>query len=192
MAIRQATMLGVLTLTVFMAAAAAAQAQKTGAETFRATAAVKTAAAATASAPVTITVDRKMSQSEADTLVAAFRTGGVAGLRKALVGVPPTGSVRLGSGTPTPTRLTIERPTDKGRLLTIVADQPILFLGAGVAGAKTKEGYDFAIVDIEVDARGNGSGTLAPAAKVTVKEGVFVVDDYASELVRLTDVSRVK
>jgi hypothetical protein len=191
MAIRQATMLGVFSLTVFMAAAAA-QAPKTGAETFTATAAIKTAGAAAASAPVTITVDRKMSQSEADKLVAAFRTGGVPGLRKALEGVPPTGSVRLGSGAPTPTRLTIERSTDKGRLLTIVADQPILFLGAGVAGAKAKEGYDFAIVDIEVDAQGNGSGTLAPAAKVTVKEGVFVVDDYASELVRLTGVSRVK
>jgi hypothetical protein len=191
MTIRHATTLSVLTLTVVMVAASRAQAQ-TGAETFRATAAVKTAGSAAASAPVTITVDRKMSQKEADTLVAAFKTGGVAGLRKALVGVPPTGSVRLGSGSPTPTRVTIERTTDKGRLLTIVADQPILFLGAGVAGAKTKEGYDFAIVDIEVDAQGNGSGTLAPAAKVTLKEGVFVVDDYASELVRLTGVSRVK
>lgn len=191
MTIRHATTLSVLTLTVVMVAASRAQAQ-TGAETFRATAAVKTAGSAAASAPVTITVDRKMSQKETDTLVAAFKTGGVAGLRKALVGVPPTGSVRLGSGSPTPTRVTIERTTDKGRLLTIVADQPILFLGAGVAGAKTKEGYDFAIVDIEVDAQGNGSGTLAPAAKVTLKEGVFVVDDYASELVRLTGVSRVK
>ena len=104
----------------------------------------------------------------------------------------PTGSVRLGAGAATPTRLTIERATDKGRLLTIVADQPILFLGAGVPGAKPKEGYDFAIIDIEVDAKGSGSGTLAPAAKVTVKEGVFVVEDYGSELVRLTAVKKVK
>jgi hypothetical protein len=191
MTIRQPTTLSVLALTVFMAAASTAPAQ-TGTETFKAAAAVKTAAGAAASAPVTITVDRKMSQKEADTLVEAFKTGGVAGLRKALKGVAPTGSVRLGSGSPTPTRLTIERPTDKGRLLTIVADQPILFLGAGLAGAKNKEGYDFAIVDIELDAQGNGSGTLAPAAKVTVKDGVFVVEDYASELVRLTGISKVK
>jgi hypothetical protein len=113
-------------------------------------------------------------------------------LRKALAGVAPTGSVRVGKGEPTPTRLTVERATDKGRLLTIVTDKPILFLGGGMPGAKPKEGYDFAVVDIEVDAKGSGSGTLAPAARVTVKEGVFVVDDYASELVRLTGVSRMK
>jgi hypothetical protein len=176
---------------VSVAGAAPAVAQ-TPAETFTATATVKTAGAATATAPVTITVDRKMSPAEADGLLAAFKSGGAAALRKALVGVPHTGSVRLGAGTPTPTRLTLERPTDKGRLLTIVTDQPILFLGAGVPNAKPKEGYDFAVIDIEVDSKGTGTGTLSPAAKVAVRQGVFVVSDYASELVRLTGVKQVK
>ena len=106
--------------------------------------------------------------------------------------MPATGSVKLGAGAATPTRLAIERPTDKGRLLTIVADQPLLFLGAGVPGAKSKEGYDFAIIDIVVDASGSGAGALAPAAKVTVKQGVFVVEDYAAEMVKLTAVKKVK
>jgi hypothetical protein len=190
MTLRQTAMCGVLSGAVVVAVSIGhAQA---GAETFTATAAVKTAGSATAGGPVTITVDRKMSQSEADGLIAAFKSGGVPGLRKALVGVPPTGSIRLGAGTPTPTRITIERPTDKGRLLTIVTDQPIAFLGAGLPGAKPKEGYDFAVIDIEVDAKGSGSGTVSPAAKVTVKQGVFVVEDYASELVKLTGVSRAK
>jgi hypothetical protein len=181
----------VLFLAVSTAAVATALAQA-GAETFTATATIKTAGAATASAPVTIVVDRRMPPSEADKLIAAFQTGGAGALRKALVGVAPTGSVQLGAATPTPTRLTTERPTDKGRLLTIVTDTPILFLGAGVPGAKPKEGYDFGIIDIEVDAKGSGTGTISPAAKVTVKQGAFVVDDYASELVRLTGVSKVK
>jgi putative intracellular protease/amidase len=106
--------------------------------------------------------------------------------------VAPTGSVRLGDKAPTPTRLTIERPTDKGRLLTVVCDTPVLFLGAGLPDAKPKAGYDFAVLDIEMDGSGNGSGTLAPAAKVTVKNGAFVVDDYGSEVVRLTDVKKTK
>jgi hypothetical protein len=190
MKLRPHAITGVLSLAVSLAAVSLANAQ--GAESFTATATVKTAGAATANAPVTIVVDRKMSQAEADKFVGVFKTGGAAALRKALVGVAPTGSISLGSGKPTPTRLTLERATDKGRLLTIVTDQPILFLGAGVPGAKPKEGYEFAIVDIEVDAKGGGSGTLAPAAKVTVKQGVFVVDDYAAELVRLTDVKKVK
>lgn len=181
---------GLLLLVVWTMALSSVHAQK-GAETFTATATVKTAGAATASAPVTISVDRKMSQTEAETFTTAFAKGGVPALRKALAGVSPTGSIRLGTGAPTPTRLTIERPTDKGRLLTIVTDQPLLFLGAGVPGAKPKEGYDFGVVDIEVDAQGSGSGTLSPAAKVAVKQGVFIVDDYASEMVRLTDVKKV-
>ena len=156
-----------------------------GRETFKATATVKTASDATTTAPVTITVDRKMSESEADALKAAFTAGGAAALRKALVGIPPTGSLQLGGGKPTPTRLTIERPTDKGRLLTIVTDQPVLFLGAGVPGAKPKEGT-LRRRRPRIDATGAGSGTIAPAAKVTLKQGAFTVEDYASELVKLT------
>ena len=191
MTLRETTMGGFLAWTVIAATVSTGYAQA-ATETFTATAMVKTAGSAAASSPVTITVDRKMPQGEVDKLTAAFTTGGVAGLRKALVGVPPTGSVRIGAGAATPTRLTLERTTDKGRLLTIVTDQPIAFLGAGLPGAKAKEGYDLGIVDIEVDAKGSGSGTIAPAAKVTVKQGVFVVEDYASELVKLTGVSKVK
>jgi hypothetical protein len=191
MHLRRKAIHGVVVLAASVAAAPLAHGQSS-VETFTATATVKTAGAASASAPVTIVVDRKMSQSEADTLTAAFKTGGATALRKALAGVPATGSVQVGSGSPTPTRLTLERPTDKGRLLTIVTDRPILFLGAGVPGAKPKEGYDFAVVDIEVDGKGSGTGTLSPAARITVKQGAFVVDDYASEQVRLVDVKKVK
>jgi hypothetical protein len=190
MTLPQKTCIACLTLTISLAAAAAyAQA---GAETFTATAAVKTAAGAAATAPVTVVVDRKMSQAEADKFLGAFKSGGAEALRKALTGVPPTGSVQLGSGAKTPTRLTLERATDKGRLVTIVADQPILYLGAGVPDAKLKTGYDFAIIDLELDSKGGGSGTMAPAAKVDVKQGVFVVSDYGAELVRLTNVKKVK
>jgi len=33
---------------------------------------------------------------------------------------------------------------------------------------------------------------MSPAAKVTVKQGVFVIDEYSGELVRLTNVKKVK
>src|SRR5688572_21937771 len=114
---------------------------QTGAEVFTATASVKTATGGAASAPLTITIDRKMSQAEAESLVAAFKTGGAAALRKGLVGIAPTGTVRLGEGAVTPTRVTIERTTGEGRLLTILTDRPLMFLGAGAPGAKAKEGY---------------------------------------------------
>lgn len=191
MRLRQKAVWSVLGVSLLVASATIVAAQA-GTEVFRGTAAVKTAGGASATAPVTITVERKMAQAEADKLAAAFTSGGAAALRKALAGVKPTGSIQVGSGASTPTRIAIERTTDKGRLLTIVADQPILFLGAGLPGAKAKDGYDFAVVDFVVDAAGKGTGTFAPAAKITVKQGAFIVEDYASELVRLNDISKAK
>jgi hypothetical protein len=192
MRLRATTITGIPLWTSLALAAWASAQTPQAREVFNATATVATAGGATASVPVTVTVDRKMSQSETDAVVAAFKTGGVAALRKALEGIKPTGSVRLGKGTPTVTRITIERPTDKGRLLTVVSDKPLSFVGAAKPDAKPREGYDLAVIDIEVDANGSGSGTMAPAAKVTVKDGAFVVDDYGGELVRLTGVSRSK
>jgi hypothetical protein len=190
MMVQRTMRMGALCLAVVVAAAPSARAQA-GAETFTATATVDTAGKSAAKAPVTMVIGRKMPQAEADKFVAAFKSGGVAALRKALTGVAPTGSIRVGAGAPTPTRLTIERPTDKGRLLTLVSDKPILHLGAGLPDAKPKEGYDLAVIHLEVDASGNGSGTFAPAAKVSInKDGAFVVDDYGAELVRLTGVKK--
>jgi hypothetical protein len=188
---RQITLCTLLSFAALVSVAAATSSQ-TSSETFSATAAVKSASGAQATAPVTITVTHKMSQAEADKYTGAFATGGVAALRKALTGVAPTGSIQIGNGKATPTRLTLERPSDRGRLLTIVTDQPLMFLGAGMPDAKPKQGFDFGIVDITVAANGTGSGTMSPAAKVTVKQGVFVVDEYSGELVRLTDVKKIK
>ena len=161
-------------------------------EKYNATAAVKAASGAAATAPVTIEVSRKMSQQEADALTAAFKTGGAAALRKALEGSKPTWTITIGSGKPVPTRLTVERATDNGRMLTIVSDRPLALLGAGLPDAKPSAGFDFGIVDFVIDATGNGTGTMSPAAKVTVKNGAFVVDEYSGELIRLTGVKLVK
>lgn len=192
MSLRLGRSLGTLSFILVVAVSVAASGSQSGAETFTATATVKTASGATATAPVTISVDRRMPEAEAKGLLAAFTSGGVEGLRKALVGVAPTGSVRVGAADPTPTRIAMERPTGAGRLLTLVADKPILFLGAGLPNAKPRAGYDFAVIDLEVDAQGNGTGTMAPAATVTSKGGAFVVQDYGGELIRLTDVRRAK
>jgi hypothetical protein len=180
---------GWLALMILATAGAAA---RSGSETFHATATIETAGGAKATAPLTIVVARTTPEEEARALAHAFTTGGEAALRKALAGLSETGSVRIGKGAPTAARITLDRPTDRGRLLTIVTDQPIVFLGGGLPEAPAKAGYGFAVVDIEVDADGNGSGTLSPAANVKVVKGAFVVDDYAAQPMRLTDVKRAQ
>ncbi len=104
----------------------------------------------------------------------------------------PTGSIQIGAGKATPTRFTLERTTGDGRLLTILTDRPLVFLGAGLPGAKAKEGYDFGVIDLVVDAKGGGSGTIAPAAKIKMNQGAFVVEDYGAETVQLTAVKKTK
>jgi hypothetical protein len=156
-----------------------------GAETLTALATVKTAGGTTATTPVSVTIDRTTPDAEAQTLVAAFKSSGATGLRQALKGLTPTGSIRIGDSSPTPTRVTIERRTDKGRLLTIVTDKPLFFLGAAKPDAQPRTGYDFAVLDVEIAADGSGTGTLAPAARITVRESAFVVDDYGADVVRL-------
>ena len=183
-------MMAIVMLT--LAGAANALAVRSGAEAFRATAAIETAGGAKATAPVMIVVDRTTPASEAETLVRAFTSGGESALRQALSGLPPTGSVRIGDSAPAVARITLDRPTSNGRLLTIVTERPILYLGAGLPGAKPRDGYGFGVLDIEIDADGNGSGTLSPAAKVRVANGAFVVDDYATQALRLTGVQRAR
>jgi hypothetical protein len=193
MTVRQTTWGRGLLCAVLAAGGGSASGQTGGVETFTGTATVKSAAGAEAGTTITVVVERVMPQSEADGLAASFKTGGVAALKKALVGVAPTGSIRLGGGQQVTTRLTIVRETGEGRLLTIVSDTPVLFLGGNKAGAAPRAGYDFAVLDLSVDTKGNGSGTLAPAAKVTVNQGgAFVVQDYGAEVVRVTGVTRAK
>src|SRR4051812_19724164 len=156
--------LGLTIVSAAMLMAAMPEPATAAGEVFTATATVKTADGKSGSAPITVTIDRTMSKDEASALVAAFKNGGAAALRKALVGVAPTGSVRVGQGKATAARFTIEREVGGGRLLTIVTDQPLVFIGGKAAGAKPKAGYDFAVVDLQVDSSGSGSGTVAPAA----------------------------
>jgi hypothetical protein len=116
----------------------AAAAYAAASETFTGTAAVKGPGGAAATAPITVTVDRTTPQPEADKLVAAFKSGGAAALKKALAGVAPTGSLKLAGGEAVATRLTIERTTDKGRLVTILVDKPVFFVGGSLPGATAK------------------------------------------------------
>ena len=96
-----------------------------------------TAGGVTATAPVTIVVARTTPADEAADARAGVhdrrRDGAASGAQRA---TSDTGSVRIGNASPTPARITLDRPTDKGRLLTIVTDKPILFVGGGLPDAK--------------------------------------------------------
>jgi hypothetical protein len=160
-------------------------------ETFTATATLKTAAGASATAPVLITITRWTTDAERDTANAALKSGGSAALRKALAAMPEAGTIQIGDQK-APLRFAGVRTTGGGRLVTVVAAEPILHIGAGVPDAKPKTGYDLAFATFEVDAAGKGNaGDLAPAATLKVGTGdAIVVDDYGTEAVRLSGIAK--
>ena len=89
MILRQTLLTGVFSLVASTLFVSPAQAQ---AETFTATAEVKTAGGAPPPRPSRSSLTQDVA-GEADSLTGAFKTGGAAALRKALVGVKPTGTV---------------------------------------------------------------------------------------------------
>jgi hypothetical protein len=189
----RANLLCILLSMVGLVAVCAATATSSQAgDTYTATASITTEGGATASAPITITVTRPTPEAEAARLRAAYEKGGAGALRQALAGIEPAGSIRVGSGKPMPVRIAMERPTDQGRLLTLVTDRPLVFLGAGLPDPKPREGFEFGIVDVVLNNAGGGEGTMSPAAKVTVRQGAFVVDEYAGGVLRLTNVKKAK
>jgi hypothetical protein len=158
-------------------------------ETYTATATLKTAGGATMTAPVTITISRWTSDAERTTAMAALKKGEAA-LKSALAAMPATGTIQVGGRT-TPLHFARSLDTGGGKLVTVVATQPIAFLGAGMPEQKPKAGYEFAFATFEVDAKGKGSaGDLAPAAKLKLGPGdAVVIDDYGLDAVRLTAIS---
>ena len=168
--------------------AAAADAQ-TVPETFTATASVKKGEAR-ASAPATVTVTRYASTAERDAVMKALRETGMTGARKVLAAMSDAGFIELGEKR-TPIKLASVRPTDSGRLVTLVTSEPMLHLGAGLAASKPTAGFDVAVALLDLPNGGAGLGELAPAAKIGLdKGGAILIEDYGPTVMWLKDLTK--
>jgi hypothetical protein len=158
------------------------------AQTITATATVKTAGGASTSAPLTVTVRQFTTDAQRNELMAALKKGGTASARAMLVKRRDIGTVQLGARM-TPIKFAYARTTGDGRLITVVTAEPLVFLGAGLPGAKPTTGYDLGLVMLQVAASGPGSGELVPATKIKLNEqDAIVTEDYSGEVVHLTNV----
>ena len=186
---RKAPILTTTLVAMAIAAAGTIALDAQGGATYTATANVKTAAGASVTAPVTVTVTRWTTDAERTKVMDALKAGGSA-LKTTLDAMPSAGTIEVG-GRKTTLRFARTLNTAGGKLVTLVASEPIIFLGAGAPEAKPKAGYDFSFATFEVDAAGKGTaGDLAPAAKLKVgPNDAVVVDDYGAEAVRLTGIA---
>lgn len=176
---------GVLAIALWAAAAGA----QTVPETFTATASVKKGEAM-ASAPATVTVTRYASSAERDAVMKALRETGMTGARKVLAAMSDAGFIELGEKR-TPIKFASVRPTDSGRLVTLVTSEPMLHLGAGLSASKPVAGFDLAIALLDLPNGGAGLGELAPAAKIGLdKGGAILIEDYGPTVMWLKDLTK--
>ena len=159
------------------------------AETFTAVASTKSAAGVSANAPLTVVVERFATDAEREALVSAVKTGSTQAARAWLQKRKDVGTLQIGARR-VPIKYAHGRSTSAGRLITIATAEPIVFVGAGVPGAKGTAGYELGLVLLDVAASGPGRGEISPAAKVRVdQQGAIVTEDFnAADVVHLSNV----
>jgi len=162
-----------------------------GPENFGATARVETVGVL-ATAYLRIHLDGYSKPRDRQTMVDALRTRGYDAFVTALRQAPSVGYLEIRDRRWT-VRWASQQPSATGRRVVIVTDQPVMFLGAGSVEAAPREGYQLALVELQIGEAGLGEGTMAPAARIApCPDGKTVcVDEYADRPVQLKSVVEI-
>ena len=158
-------------------------------ETFSANAQVKVSPGV-AVATIQVVIQRYTPDAERAALEGALETGGYSAFLTALRSASDVGYVEYGTS-----RFTIRyaRETEAGnsRRIDVVTDSPIFFVGGGAPQAKPRAGFDVAVLRMEIDGIGLGSGVMAAAARLKpAPDGGVQIDDYAEQPIKLVTVVR--
>lgn len=141
---------------------------------------------------MTIYLDEVTSDGEIDELVSTLKTKGQDGLVSALENlrdsgrVSPTGSVGTGM------RVVRVHPAKNGGFHIVLATNRPISLPE-LFNATRSTNYPIAIVVMDVDKDGKGTGTFSPACKVKFnKKNVLEIETYGQKPFRLANVYRLK
>ena len=138
------------------------------------------------SATVTIHLDRFTLERHRTNMLTALKEGGYPRLLTVLRSTPDVGYVEM-NGRKVLVRWARQVPKGKGRSISIVTERPLAFVGGAAIDAKSRAGYELAILQFDLDANGSGSGTMAAAARVKPGGETGVqLDDYAETPITLT------
>ena len=142
------------------------------------------------SAQVTIQINQYTSEKDRTTIQEALKVGGYQGFLPALRSAPDVGYVEM-NGRKVTARWARQQTTEKGRTISIVTDGPMFFVGGGNVDAKPRAGFDVAVIQLDVDSIGLGTGSFAAAARVRPGGATGVqIDDYAEAPVKLVTVRK--
>ena len=158
------------------------------AETFDliATASGGPGAVGTLTVPIVVHIDRYTPAHARTVVTDALKHSGYPGFLTALREAPIAGSLTIGEQKWV-IRWARQVPGGSGRVISIVTDKPIAFIGGGKTDAKPRAGYEVGVAQFTIDASGKGTGTMAAAARVKPGGETGVrIDDYAEKPVTLT------
>lgn len=159
-------------------------------DTFTATAEAKNAAGAVRTAPITITYKAFSTPAERDAIAAALKSGGHAAAKKVLAGMKDIGFIE-GPKKKVAVKYAFARPVGSGRLVTVVAAEPMGALKSDLSMTAPKDGYDLALAILVLDADDKGTGEFTPAAKVKLREdGALTTEDSSTETIWLKGVAK--
>jgi hypothetical protein len=164
------------------------------AETFdlTATASAGPGAVGTLTVPMVLQIDRYTPAHARTTMTDALKHSGYSGFLNALREAPIAGSLTIGDQKWT-VRWARQLPSESGRVISIVTDKPVAFVGGGKTDAKPRAGYEVAVAQFTIDRSGKGTGTMAAAARVKPGGETGVrIDDYAEKPVTLAAAVRAQ
>jgi hypothetical protein len=163
----------------------------TAPEVFTGTAQAKNATGAV-SGTLEARVSRYTPEFDRGAVETALRLGGYPRFLTALRKAPQVGELIVGGSQPYAIRYAREKVDAGARTIILVTDMPVYFIGGGRGQpTKPREGFEVAVIQIQIDATGKGSGTMAGAARVRPDgDGGVLLDDYAEQPIALTGVTR--
>jgi hypothetical protein len=141
----------------------------------------------------TIQIDQYTADADREAIRKALESGGHDAFLAALRKAPSVGTLTVAGRSATIRWAQQARSGTYKRTITVIADQPLLFVGGALVDAKPRAGYDVAVARFDIDDGGytGAAGTMATAAKVKIDgTGSVEVADYASAPIKLVSVTR--
>lgn len=136
---------------------------------------------------VLITVDRWSTAEERRALVSAFKEKGPDGLRDALQEIEPLGRIRTPDSLGYDLRYAHQVALPGGgRRILLGTERPISAREL-MAGARSTD-YPFTVVEMRLDAKGEGQGKLSVATRVVGEGDAVALENYDLAPVQLTKV----
>src|SRR5947209_17287232 len=134
-------------------------------------------------APFKLNINRYTSPDDVTNLNSALRSGGQDALMNTLSKLD-AGRIAIGNNIGVTANAIIATPTaEGGTKLTVLYQRNVSFYELRY-GARSED-YRFGYAEIYLDRRGEGQGTLIPAAKVRLEGDTWVVEDFGEFPARL-------